>query len=182
MGKDYLVIPEGYGVTPCGVVYSKDRVQEIGNRWGGTTKRLLRGRVIKPWPDTKGRYLYTSLGAGFKISVHRFVATTYLPNPDNKPCVHHKDADTRNNKMSNLEWVTYAENMQYHAADGNVKGFYGDQKLVPCEDTDNLIMKEYLKKGSIKAMEGFMNCTRSTLGRYISKRGLIKGHKVNQYV
>ena len=179
MGKDYLV--EGYGVTPCGIVFSTERTQEINNRWGGTTVRVLKGRTIKPQTDGKGRYQYVNLGADIKISVHRLVASVYLPNPDNKPCVHHKDSNTKNNKVTNLEWVTYAENMRYHAADGNVKGFYGKQRLVPCEDTDKLVKEEYYNKGSIKAMEGFMGCTRTTIGRYISKRGLIENHKVNQH-
>jgi len=43
--------------------------------------------------------------------IHRMVAQTFLPNPDNKPVVNHKDTDVLNNSVSNLEWVTYKENM-----------------------------------------------------------------------
>jgi len=59
MSKDYLV--EGYGVTPCGIVFSKERKQEINNRWGGTTVRTIKGRNIKPYTDSKGRYQYVNL-------------------------------------------------------------------------------------------------------------------------
>lgn len=51
--------------------------------------------------------------------VHRLVAETFLPNPDHKPVVNHKDLNRKNNDVSNLEWVTYSEN-SYHAASGGV--------------------------------------------------------------
>lgn len=47
-----------------------------------------------------------------KYLVHRLMALTFLPNPDNKPEVNHIDNDKTNNKLANLEWVTHAENQQ----------------------------------------------------------------------
>lgn len=45
--------------------------------------------------------------------VHRLVAQAFIPNPDGKPEINHKDENKLNNKIDNLEWVTKKENINY---------------------------------------------------------------------
>lgn len=48
---------------------------------------------------------------GKNYKVHRLVAETFIPNPDNKPQVDHiKREEKSNNDVSNLRWVTAQEN------------------------------------------------------------------------
>jgi hypothetical protein len=61
----------------------------------------------------KDRYFYLKLSQNnVKKSqyIHRMVAETYIPNPNNLPEIDHKDGDRFNNHISNLEWVEMREN------------------------------------------------------------------------
>lgn len=66
--------------------------------------------------NKKKGYLGVNLndnGIYVQKSVHRLVAQTYIPNPDNLPMVNHKDEDPRNNHIDNLEWCDAQYNNTY---------------------------------------------------------------------
>ena len=48
-----------------------------------------------------------------QLLVHRLVAQAFIPNPNNLPCVNHKDENPGNNDFRNLEWCTYKYNSNY---------------------------------------------------------------------
>lgn len=85
-------------------------------------------RVLSTHRDKDG-YIRASLksdaGKWKTMMVHRFVALTYLSNPDNKPCVNHIDGNKENNRVYNLEWVTVKENNVHAYATGLKKASKG---------------------------------------------------------
>ncbi len=64
-----------------------------------------------------------------KFSVHRLVAELFIPNPDNLPCINHKDENKLNNSVDNLEWCTVAYNNAYGTA--RIRGI--DKRSKPVE-------------------------------------------------
>lgn len=81
----------------------------------GIVTNISSGKVLKPSRDRRGYWrvwLYEG-GVRKERSLHRLVALTYLPNPDNKPQVNHIDGDKENNSVTNLEWCSNSENKEH---------------------------------------------------------------------
>lgn len=77
--------------------------------------RSINGRIKKQQLDKYG-YLVTDLyinGKRKNVKVHRLVAETFIPNPENKPTVNHKNEIKTDNKTENLEWATIKEQNCY---------------------------------------------------------------------
>ena len=86
------------------------QVSNLGRVYSLTSKK-----VIKPHYNNSG-YLKIDLykdGNGKRFLVHRLVAETYLPNPNNYPQVNHKDENKTNNCVSNLEFCDRKYNIRY---------------------------------------------------------------------
>lgn len=112
---------EYYEVSSAGRVRSKTR--KTNNKQG---KRTSRGRVLRPNYAGHG-YALVSLckdGGQYSRRIHRLVAEVFLPNPENKRYVNHKDLVKHHNEATNLEWVTPKENTEHAMVNGVKVGYY----------------------------------------------------------
>lgn len=88
-------------------------LDKVGSRKNGTYSK--KGHVLKQSNSTNG-YMQVNIpidGKRITKRVHRLVAETFIPNPDNFPMVNHKDCNRTNNNVENLEWCTASYNQQY---------------------------------------------------------------------
>lgn len=129
--------------------------------------------------------------------VHRLVAEAFLENSNNLPQVNHKDFNTRNNYLENLEWCTNKENAE-HSIKNNRSGFgnqiidrdvyHGTFKACKAYTFTNVFNNKSFTIIGIKSVLSQFGCSKKTFlanvakycntGAYV-KQGLFKGLKID---
>lgn len=89
-----------YEVTSWGRVFNKN-----------TNMFLTPQKDRKQYPYLRVN-LFDENGRKVHCKLHRLVANAFIPNADNKPEVNHKDGNTFNNSVTNLEWVSHEQNVR----------------------------------------------------------------------
>lgn len=101
-----------YQVSNYGRIKSVSRI--VKNKY---STRKIEEKILTPKIGTNGYYSYplgNDDGVRKSVSIHRLVAKAFIPNPNNLPCVNHKDENKLNNEVANLEWCTYSYNNNYN--------------------------------------------------------------------
>lgn len=132
------------------------------------TNRLLKGSILSSYQYINFKWN----GKQKNKAVHRLVAETFLPNPENKPLVDHIDGDRLNNNLDNLRWVTPQENAVNIHLD---KTPQKPELLLPLLTEEDIAMEQW------ETINGLLV---STLGKIKGKRGnLLKGtYRVDGYL
>lgn len=120
--KDIVGYEGYYQVSSLGRVKALERVYKQRNGLTGRDNYRTYPEQMMYVEVDKDGYLKTRLskdGKQKKFLIHRLVALTFIPNPENKPEVNHKSGVKDDNRVDNLEWMTTSENQQ-HAHDNKL--------------------------------------------------------------
>lgn len=143
------------------------QVSSYGNVKSLRYRKTRTERLLKQWKDKRGYCKVELFNKAF--SVHRLVACAFIPNPENKYSVNHKNEIKHDNNVENLEWMTNAENHNY----GNRNRIVGEKrkkKIVRLSMEGDVL--QYYDSIKDATLEGYRN-TCISLCCY----GKIKHHK-----
>lgn len=120
-----------YEISNLGRVKSLARV--ISHRQGTANKKE---RILRPLADRKG-YLFVIL-CKEKRREHKWIARLvgihFISNPENKPVVNHKKGNVKDNRASQLEWVTLSENTIHAYETGLQKRLLTKEQVIYIRD------------------------------------------------
>ena len=105
-----------YSASSRGNIYSVERMDSAGRKCGG--------KFLSTAENKSGRLFVVLCRNSYckPFEVHRLVAMAFLPMPEGKDHVNHKNGDHQDNSPENLEWCTRQENNEHAVANGLTKG------------------------------------------------------------
>lgn len=112
--------------------------------------KFKKPRLMRTYPNHDGYLCVSLMIRGEKVSrrVHRLVAESFIPNPEDCDQVNHKDGAKQNNSRDNLEWCRCAENVKHAYDNGMMRGKSGiSNGRAKLSDTDvAYIRKTYIPR------------------------------------
>jgi len=174
-----------YEISDLGNVRSLEKVMEyeLKTKYGVTIKRhLLKPKSLKV--HISNGYYTTDLqvnGIRQTVTIHRLIAEAFIPNPDNKATVNHKDGIKTNIAISNLEWATFSENNK-HAVDNGLRqspwtGKFGSEHsrskpVIQLDKTGNVLNRfENAREAQSKTGASYKHISSCCLGKRMSTGG-----------
>ena len=158
---------EKWSVVPRYEDYS---ISNFGRLIKNNTFKLLKPQKVGVNGSYRCYTLYNDSDHEWEYA-HRLVAQAFIPNPDNLPDINHKNSNTTDNNVDNLEWCTATDNIQHAIKSGRMRGYilnnYQKKKLLNTKKGDGKL-KEYSNEWNIPIM---------ALYRY---RGKLRNQQLNK--
>lgn len=152
----------------------KYKISNLGNIYS-----IKRAKILKQYKNAYGYFSTVLSNKKTKsVIVHRLVAIAFIPNPENKPCINHKNGVKTDNRIENLEWCTHKEN-NLHAYKNKLKipSIYkihkGGEETIIQLDLDGCFINEW---NSITDICNFYKKNSSHIHRALKNKSIAYGY------
>lgn len=128
----------------------------------------------------KDGYFYVSLRKDSKLKknlVHRLLAKAFIPNPNNYPCINHKDENRSNNSLDNLEWCTYEYNSNYGTRNKRLSEISSEKCGVKCKAV-NIITNEVIIANTVRELSKLIGFKYQTVYAHLRDKIQLGNYKL----
>ena len=151
-----------YSISDTGIVKRNayTRIDSMGR------KTNIKKMILNQYADRYG-YYRVGLSNNNKTKlclVHRLVAEAFLDNKDNLPCVNHKNENTKDNRLENLEWCSVAYNNNYGTRQKRVSITQG-KPIIGYTDTISMLFSSSKQAGKMLGVAS-SNISECANGKY----------------
>lgn len=177
MEEVWKIIPntnEKYSVSNLGRVRRNEHYTDVrpDNYHFNWRKQHYKQRMLKPHLNYDGYEivsLQVSEGKVMRKAVHILVAQAFIPNPNNLPCVNHKNEKRNDNRVNNLEWCTVQYNNKYGTRSDKIRKSSG-KRIAQYDLQGNLIkiwnsVSEAIRSFGCNGNSGISRVCRGVAGR-----------------
>ena len=146
--------------------------------------RHHKGKILTNCDINKLGYVRIKIN-GKRYGLHRLVAELFVPNPEHKTEVNHKDGNKFNNRADNLEWITRSENQKHAYKLGLQKPSEKQKQAVSKWNRENRIktVYQYNLEGNLvatydscKECSQYFNTSEATISRHCNQHKPYKNY------
>lgn len=125
---------------------------------------VLKTRKLVGFIDSSGYHQVLLTEKQVHKKIHRLVALAFIANPENKPCVNHKNRIKTDNRVCNLEWCTHRENVVHAYQNGHKAQSKADHSQSKIGEVESTIIQECIGKGfTTKEIARYFNVSVNTI-------------------
>lgn len=156
-----------YQVSDLGRVKSLKRIAK--HNYGGN--REVPEKILSQGNKRYCKVVFSVKSKHFTFLVHRLVGIAFIPNPENKPTINHKNGKTKDNRAIMIEWNTIKENANHAYDTGLSKTHSENHHSAKLKNSDIPYIINLCKNGHTqRAVSKMYNVSESTISVIIRKK------------